>query len=149
MADHLGDFFNSLEEQAKDCSDYSEDVEKLFDTWLMMVAKLHSACEQKLGLASNGNSLSAQISARIQEQGSSHTSQNAKEAAERVKKSLDVAEGNFKQANDAASGRKCFNELFIAPSWANLTQPLLLWVCSLYSRRSLPVPSYWLQLYLS
>ncbi|MCJ1283853.1 hypothetical protein MMC26_003184 [Xylographa opegraphella] len=103
MKDYLDNFLQQLRDQAKDCCDYSDEIEKAFDTWLTMVAELHTASEQKSGAVSaeTSTNLSAQIAAQIQQQGASEMLDSAKPAADRAKKSLDIAEDNFKQANEA------------------------------------------------
>ena len=107
MKDFLDNYLEKLRDQAKDCSDYSDEVEKAFDTWLTMVAELHTASEQKSGSVSaeTSTNLSAQIAAQIQQQGASDVLKNAQDAADRAKKSLDVSEDNFKKANEAIPSR--------------------------------------------
>ena len=107
MKDFLDNYLQELRDQAKDCSDYSDEVEQAFDTWLTMVAELHTASEQKSGSVSSetATNLSAQIAAQIQEKGATDVLKNAQAAADRASKSLDVSEENFKKANEAVPSR--------------------------------------------
>ncbi|MCJ1397686.1 hypothetical protein MMC11_000882 [Xylographa trunciseda] len=103
IRDYLENYLEQLRDQAKDFSYYSDEVEKAFDTWLTMVAELHTASEQMPGSvrAETSTNLSAQIAAQILQQGASDVLKNAQDAADRAKKSLDVSKYSFKKANEA------------------------------------------------
>ena len=118
MQDTLNDLLDELRDLSNRCMLYSDETQKGFDTWLLMVSELHTATEQKSGNVSKeaAETLSNKAAAEIEEQYGQTSLNNATAAAARMKESLDKAEKAFEKANeDVPSGQ----------SWTQFSWPCL------------------------
>ncbi|GAB7346923.1 hypothetical protein MBLNU459_g1990t2 [Dothideomycetes sp. NU459] len=106
MTEYLENNLDQLRDAAQYCLECSTETEKEFDTWLILCTEIHVACENKHGstVGEAQKLMSESIKNQIELQNDEKVLATTKEAAERMKKSLDKAEDMFKQANDAVPG---------------------------------------------
>ena len=124
MQDTLNDLLDELSSLSGRCMNYSDEIQKAFDTWLLMVAELHTATEQKSGNVSQeqAETESKKAAAQIEETYTKKSLDNATLAAGRMKESLDKAEKAFQKANDdVPSGKSNTHTDFLVYAFAHLS----------------------------
>jgi outer membrane murein-binding lipoprotein Lpp len=94
---------SALKTGADDCLDHATAIDKVFDDWLMYVCELHAGCVNesattKDALASNAICLVAEQS-RLDYQQAALA--DAKDATEKIGKTLDLASEAYKKASDS------------------------------------------------
>jgi len=109
MQDTLNILLDELRNLSRRCMSYSEEIQKAFDVWLLMVAELHTATEQMSGNVTqeHADHLRNKAAADIEQQYLQKALDTATAAATRMKESLDKAEKAFQKANDGVpSGQR-------------------------------------------